>query len=253
MPRTTAFNQHPENAPPYLAANDPLTPAEINNLDGIYRKRAQSVQSIDRMIGTLRDTLTKTGLAGDTVVVFSSDNGFHLGDHGLNAGKQTAFSTDVHVPLVVAGPGVRQGARVAQLAENIDLRPTFEELAGVTGSGTADGSSLVPLLRTGRPAGDWRQLALIEHHGPATAATDPDQQSAKDGTPPAYTAVRAADSTFVQYLDGTMEYYDRTSDPDEMHNIATALPAERVQALRATLERMEACQGATACTAAARP
>lgn len=259
VPRTSAFNKHPENAPPYLAANDPLTQKEIATLDGIYRKRAQSVQSIDRMIGTLRGTLSKAGIADDTVVVFSSDNGFHLGDHGLNIGKQTAFSTDVHVPLVVAGPGIRKGARVDHLAENVDLRPTFEDLAGITGPDTADGNSLVPLLRTGKPAGDWWQLSLIEHHGPKTAepdtaaaAGDPDKQSTKDGTPPTYTAIRTADWTFVQYLDETMEYYDRTTDPDEMNNIAAAVPAERIKTLQASVKKMEACQGATACTAATR-
>jgi arylsulfatase A-like enzyme len=251
VPRTSAFNKHPENAPPYLAANDPLTPKEIATLKGIYRKRAQSVQSIDRMIGTLRDTLSKAGIADDTVVVFSSDNGFHLGDHGLNIGKQTAFSTDVHVPLVVAGPGIRKGARVDHLAENIDLRPTFEDLAGVTGPSTADGTSLVPLLRNGEPDADWRQLSLIEHHGPRTfAPDDPDKQNKKDGTPPTYTAIRTANWTFVQYLDGTMEYYDRTTDPDEMNNIAGTLPADRVETLRAVVKKMEACKGSAACTAA---
>ncbi|WP_344572505.1 sulfatase family protein [Winogradskya humida] len=256
VPQTSAFNRHPRNAPSYLAANDPLTPQEISTLNGIYRKRAQSVQSIDRMIGTLRDTLSKAGIADHTVVVFSSDNGFHLGDHGLNIGKQTAFSTDVHVPLVVAGPGIRTNTTVDQLAENIDLRPTFEGLAGITSSGTADGTSLVPLLRTGKPAGDWRRLSLIEHHGPKTsepaAPDDPDKQNSKDGTPPTYTAIRTADWTFVQYLDGTREYYDRTTDPDEMNNIAASLPAERVQALQASIKKMEACKGSTACTTATR-
>jgi arylsulfatase A-like enzyme len=259
VPRTSAFNKHPENAPPYLAANDPLAPKEITTLDGIYRKRAQSVQSIDRMIGALRETLATTGVADDTVVVFSSDNGFHLGDHGLNVGKQTAFSTDVHVPLIVAGPGLRRGATVDDLAENVDLRPTFEELAGIASSDAVDGTSLVPLLRTGEPKGDWRQFSLIEHHGPKTArsdaaagAEDPDKQSAKDGTPPTYTAIRAADWTFVQYLDGTMEYYDRRTDSDEMNNVAATLPAEQVEQLRAGVKKLEACKGNQTCVSATR-
>ena len=259
VPRTSAFNKHPENAPPYLAANEPLTPKEITTLDGIYRKRAQSVQSIDRMIGALRETLSTAGVADDTVVVFSSDNGFHLGDHGLNVGKQTAFSTDVHVPLIVAGPGVRRGVTVEDLAENIDLRPTFEELAGISSSGAVDGASLVPLLRTGEPKGEWRQLSLIEHHGPktarldaATGGEDPDKQSTKDGIPPTYTAIRAADWTFVHYLDGMMEYYDRRTDPDEMNNIADELPAEQVERLRAGVKKLEACKGNDMCRPAAR-
>ena len=63
-------------------------------------------------------------------MIFSSDNGFHMGQRRLMEGKQGAWDHDIRVPLVVAGPGVPAGATVSQLAANLDLRPTFEELAG---------------------------------------------------------------------------------------------------------------------------
>ncbi|WP_295662112.1 sulfatase-like hydrolase/transferase, partial [uncultured Nocardioides sp.] len=89
------------------------------------RTRAQMAQSVDR---TLRKIIRAVG--DDTVVVLTSDNGFHLGQHGLGRGKGTAYDTDVRVPLLIAGPGIAPGRR-QEMVNNIDLAPTFEDLAGI--------------------------------------------------------------------------------------------------------------------------
>jgi arylsulfatase A-like enzyme len=245
-PRGPSFDKVPADAPAWLAGREPLSAEEITKIDAAYRKRAQSVLSIDRMIGSLRQTLEKAGVADRTVVVFSSDNGFHLGEHRLAAGKQTAFDHDVHVPLVMAGPGIREGAAVDATVQNIDLRPTFEELGGVTPGPAVDGRSLLPLLRDGRAAG-WRKTGLIEHHGPNNAADDPDRQTSAAGNPPTYAALRAPDFTYVEYEGGAREYYDRTTDPDELANTAARLPADRATQLHDALESLRACKGADAC------
>ena len=67
-----------------------------------------------------------TGQARNTVFVFSSDNGYHLGEYRLPSGKQTAFDTDILVPLIVAGPGIAPGSVNPAITENVDLRPTFD-------------------------------------------------------------------------------------------------------------------------------
>ncbi|KUL25715.1 sulfatase family protein [Actinoplanes awajinensis] len=225
-PRGPSFDTLPADAPAWLAGRAPLTDGQMTAIDTAYRKRAQSVLSIDRMIGNLRQTLEKAGLAGRTVVVFSSDNGFHLGEHRLTAGKQTAFDHDVHVPLMMAGPGVRRGVSIDAAVQNIDLRPTFEELSGLTPGPAVDGRSLVTLLHDGRAIG-WRTTGLIEHHGPGYAADDPDKQTPASGTPPTYAALRGPDFTYVEYDNGAKEYYDRSTDPDELTNTAAELPADR--------------------------
>lgn len=245
-PRGPSFDTLPADAPAWLAGREPLTAEEIAKIDAAYRKRAQSVLSIDRMIGNLRQTLKKAGVADRTVVVFSSDNGFHLGEHRLAAGKQTAFDHDVHVPLVMAGPGVREGATVDAAVQNIDLRPTFEELGGVTPGPAVDGRSLLPLLRDGQAAG-WRRTGLIEHHGPNNAADDPDKQTPASGNPSTYAALRGPDFTYVEYEGGATEYYDRTTDPDELANTAARLPADRVTQLHDMLENLRTCKGNDAC------
>jgi arylsulfatase A-like enzyme len=249
-PRGPSFDKLPANAPAWLAGRQPLTAKQTATIDASYRKRAQAVQSVDRMIGNLRETLNKAGIADRTVVVFSSDNGFHMGEHRLTPGKQTAFDTDVHVPLIVAGPSVRKGASVDATVENIDLRPTFEGLGGIASSPEVDGRSLMPLLRDGQAKG-WKQAGLIEHHGPNNAADDPDKAAPQSGNPPTYAALRTPDYTYVEYADGTKEYYDRINDPNELANKAGELPQTTAAKLHSTLEQLRRCRGGDACRAAA--
>jgi arylsulfatase A-like enzyme len=250
-PRTKAFNKLPTHAPPWLSSRTPLTATEKAHIDTAYRKRVQDVQSIDRMIGDLQAGLAEAGVAQNTDIVFSSDNGYHLGEYRLNPGKMTAFDTDIHVPLVVSGPGVRHGQKVAKVAMNVDLAPTFETLGGVTPAQDVEGHSLVPLLRGTSSAG-WRTAALVEHHGPDTDPTDPDLPAKNSGNPPSYEALRTATHTYVEYADGSREYYNRSADPSELHNVAGSLSASARASLHTQLSRMSTCRGAAACWSAAR-
>ncbi|MFD9890383.1 sulfatase [Amycolatopsis sp. NPDC059027] len=254
-PRGKAFDQLPSNPPQWLAGRTPLTDKEKSVIDTGFRKRAQAVQAVDRMVGSLRDTLTKAGVADDTLVVFSSDNGFHMGEYRLNPGKMTAFDTDIHVPLIVAGGaklGVGANKTISNPVENIDLAPTFEKLAGLTPAADVDGHDLMPLL-TGQPVPDGRTTALIEHHGPDFDASDPDKPGKNSGNPATYEALRTVDYTYVEYTtDGSAEFYDRTADPDELNNAAGSLPPDRRAQLHNALQALANCHGQQACSAAER-
>lgn len=251
-PRGPAFDTVPTDAPAWLASRAALTPDETNRIDEVFRKRAQAVQAIDQLIGSVRAAVERAGAAQDTIIMFSSDNGYHLGEHRLNPGKMTAFDTDVVVPLVVAGPRVRAGAIVAVPAQNVDLLPTFEDLAGAGVQADVDGHSLLPLL-TGEPDGGWRTASLIEHHGPDTDTTDPDAPPKDSGNPPTYEALRTATVTYVEYADGSREYYDRVADPDQLHNTYAQLPPSTQAALHTGLQALASCEGAQACWAAGHP
>ncbi len=245
-PRGPAFDTLPTDPPAWLAGRGPLTSKETAQIDTDFRKRVQDVQAVDRMIASLQDTLTKAGVAGNTDIVFSSDNGYHMGEYRLTPGKMTAFDTDVNVPLVAAGPGIRAGSVVSDPAQNIDLAPTFETLTGAATPATVDGRSLIPLL-SGQSDAGWRTASLVEHHGPDTVVADPDHPPKHSGNPPSYNALRTTSYTYVEYTDGTIEYYNRATDPDELHNIAGQLPASTRTALHTDLTAMTNCHGDTAC------
>lgn len=250
-PEGPSFNVLPEHAPPWLANRKPLSPERIARLNTDYVRRVQSVQSVDRMIGNLEKTLRQAHQLRNTVFVFSSDNGYHLGQHGLGRGKLTAFDTDIKVPLVVAGPGIPAGTVNPDVVENVDLAPTFERLAGATVPLTVDGSSLVPLLHGEHPP--WRTLALVEHHGPDRSPDDPDAQGFVAGNPPSYNAIRSKDWTYVRYDTGAREFYYRPNDPSESDNIIGSLSKARISQLDREMDALVHCHGVASCWQAGRP
>jgi N-acetylglucosamine-6-sulfatase len=255
-PRTEAFNALPdESSPPWLRAHRtrPLTKADIAEIDSQFRKRVQAVQAVDQMIGALQQAVAAIGAEKNTYFVFSSDNGLHMGEHRLMPGKQTAFDTDIRVPLIVTGPGVPAGITVQEIVENIDLHPTFAEIAGAAPSASVDGQSLVPLMHGHRPL-RWRTVALVEHHhGPNVDKSDPDEPAPHSGNPPTYEAIRSRDFLYVEYEDGEREHYDIATDPNELHNNFAALSEPVKNALHETAMAVKNCHGAKSCQAAERP
>jgi arylsulfatase A-like enzyme len=275
-PQTPAFGVAPDaSAPPWLKDIPDLSDGDVARIDREFRRRAQAVQAVDKMIGDLLAALAQTGEANNTIFIFSSDNGYHMGDHRLLPGKQTAFDTDIHVPLIATGPGIRPGGTVDEITQNIDLCPTFEDIAGVTPAPNVDGSSLLPLLY-GQSVPEWRAVALIEHHGPMVRTDeDPDAMDfqpdifaerrgarhrrpgaygdgRRHGNPPSYEAVRSARWVYVEYEDGAKEYHDLTADPYELRNSFSALGETQKSALHALVSAIQNCHDAEGCRAAER-
>ena len=247
-PTTPAYDRLPSGASTWLQDHSPLSAREQAAITRDYRKRVEADLAVDDMIGHLEARLRARGIARNTYFIFSSDNGYHMGEYRLSPGKQTAFDTDIRVPLIVTGPGVPAGKTIPQLTSNIDLCPTFEALAGLPDPATADGHSLAGLWHGDNPA-SWRQAILIEHHGPDDNPADPDRQNQQEGDPPSYEAVRTATALYVKYDSGQQEYYDTATDPYELNNIARkGIPAALPRALNA----MKNCHTATTCWAAAR-
>jgi N-acetylglucosamine-6-sulfatase len=248
-PRTPAFGTANANPPKWLAAWPTLSTDDITTIDTDYNLRVEAVQAVDDLIDSLRQTLARTGADKDTYLVFSSDNGYHMGEHELMPGKQTAFDTDIRVPLIVVGPGVPAGVVDDHIAMNIDLCPTFAELAGTPAPPTADGHSLVSLLH-GDKVDRWRSVALVEHVGPDVAPmdpTDPDNELTNGPNPTTYNALRTASSVFVQYNDGETEYYDHASDPYEQTNSIATLGASQRQSFEAKIDSIKNCHSSAQC------
>ncbi len=264
LPPNPSFNVPNTNPPGWLEVHKPLGPGEIKQLNDAFDLRVEAVQAVDRMIGDMMAKLAASGLAKSTYVVFSSDNGYHMGQHTLLAGKQTAFDTDIHVPLIVVGPGVPAGAVDDHVVENIDLCPTFADLGGAPALPTADGHSLVDLIH-GKSVSDWRNVLLVEHKGGTMDPADPDNEQNADGgpgsgpDPTTYDAIRMVspagdggvhETVFVSYVDGETEYYDINADPYEMTNTVGGLAPATVSQYQSVVAAIKACKGTATCWAA---
>jgi arylsulfatase A-like enzyme len=202
-----------------------LSAAEKDEMDTEYRNRARSLASLDDRMQELL-----ASLPDNTYVIFTSDNGYHIGEHRLRSGKTAPYEEDIHVPLLVKGPGVIQG-EAARMALNTDIAPTIAAWAG-TAVPQADGRDLAPLLQG--EAEPWRSAMLVEKL-PVDSAYK-------------YRAVRSGNWLFVRYGNGDTELYDMQADPDQMENLAGQRPnvegalAARLQDLRTCAE--ETCRNA---------
>ena len=265
-PRDPSFDTNNVNPPDWLGTRRPLTPAQITDVDASYRKRVQSVEAVDKLLADTEATLAAEHLTDSTYIVFSSDNGYHLGQHRILRGKQTAFDTDIRVPLIVAGPGVPHGRVMPQVVQNVDLAPTFVDLAGGTPAPSVEGHSLVPLLHPAGAAAPWRTVALVEHHGGNTNPADPDNEGVAASDPTTYDAIRISapqlpgftgpvDAVYVQYRDARheTEFYDIRHDPYERTNIAAQLTAGQRALLHGFLRRLVHCHTGASCWRAGRP
>jgi N-acetylglucosamine-6-sulfatase len=250
-PRTPAFNEASvADKPRWLKNRKALRQLQVSTIDEDFRWRVQAVQAIDELIGTLRSALAARGQLSNTYILFTSDNGLHMGEHRLAAGKQTAFEPDIHVPLVVTGPGVPRGWRLPQLTSTIDLFPTFVQIAGARVPQTVDGRSLKPLL-LGQTPTSWRKGVLVEHHGPDISRGDPDFPGPFGGNPPSYTALRTGTGTYVEYWNGDRERYNLKKDPYELSNTANGLSPSARGTLHSQLSALAECSGVASCWRAA--
>jgi uncharacterized sulfatase len=175
----------------------------------VIRAYYASISFMDANVGRLLDALDRLKLTDNTIVVFMSDHGYNLGEHGQWM-KQMLFEESARGPLLLAGPGVRaKGKGSPRTVEYLDLFPTIAELAGLTPPGDLEGRSLVPLLKD--PMAAWNRPALTQVR----------RGTAADGFFMGY-SIRTERWRYSEWQDGTRgtELYDEKNDPGEMHNLA---------------------------------
>jgi arylsulfatase A-like enzyme len=209
----------------------------------LTRQRAESLFVLDQQIGRLVATLKKTGEYDDTVLMFTSDNGYFLGEHRMRQGKIWTHEPSLRVPFVVSGPGIPHGTRFDPISTE-DIPATILDLGGASPPRPADGSSVVPSFARDR---GWRQPVLVENQ-----VEGPELNAARDRSPTGYagtltgTGLRTARWKYVRYIDGDAELYDLVQDPNELHNVYgrkkyAGVQAQLARAWRAT----RGCAGAT--------
>ena len=194
---------------------------------GYYRL----IKGIDDTVGAVRRELEKRGLAENTVILFCSDNGFFLGDHGL-AGKWFGYEGSVRIPMLLFDPRIspaQQGRRSSQIALNIDIAPTLLQLAGVDVPASMQGSDLSPLFLS--DADPWREDFFYEHHF-------------KHPGIPRSEGLVSREYKYLHYIDEQPVYeelFDLRNDPHEQHNLVhDPQKTELLKEMRARYEVLKA-------------
>lgn len=210
----------------------PFTDEEIRHFrHGYYA----SITFMDAQIGKILDALEEGGHADDTIVVFTSDHGFHIGEQEL-WGKTSNFELDARVPLIIADPSQpeSQGKKTEALAELLNLYPTLAELAGIDGdlNKRLEGVSLAPVVKD--PSASVQDAAFTQHQQPFY------------GPPTNWKAwgysIRTDDRRYTEWraIDGgeviARELYDYSDDPEETRNVAGER-ADEVEQLAARLAK----------------
>ena len=233
IPHRPNYGRAPEGKPALqrqIGTLPPLGAATVTS-DQAILERQRTLLAIEDGVGEILKALKATGQLDNTVIVFTSDNGYFYGEHGLSVERRLAYEESIRLPLLMRYPKViRAGTVRDEFALNIDLAPTLLSLAGVGVPDKVQGRSLLPLLKGERPA--WRDSFLIELYSDKVFP-----RISQMG----YKAVRNGRWKYIHYLelDGMDELYDLKSDPYEMKNVIKEPGAKKaLQQMKAELERL---------------
>jgi N-acetylglucosamine-6-sulfatase len=203
MPRRPNFSEEDVSDKPRYVRG--LPPRHYRGARKFYRAQARTLLAVDDAVRAMVRALKRSGRLDRTVIVFTSDNGFLAGAHRLG-GKLSPYEESVNVPFVVRFPGAR-GRSERGLASNVDLAPTFADLAGARLR--RDGRSLVPLLANRERR--WRKRVLLEWRGS-------NRHAESDINVPKFWGLRSLRYKYVEYRTGERELYDLRRDPYELRN-----------------------------------
>jgi N-acetylglucosamine-6-sulfatase len=236
-PRNPDFNEADVSDKPSNVKDLPLlNQTGINNVDARYRARAEALLGVDDLVQNVVSTLQQQGELKNTVLVFTSDNGFFHGEHRVPQGKVRLYEPSIRVPLLIRAPGLPKGVHRRQPVSNVDLAPTILDFAQAKPGRKEDGISLRSIMSDKL---DWpgRGLDLETYFTPDTTE-DPEDP------PLNYQGVRTDRYLYANYGSGEQELYDLRNDPFELQNAALNPAYSGVKSsLQALLGGMRDCAG----------
>ncbi len=230
LPRPPGFSErNVSDKPPRIRRLPRLTPARTDLIRQKYHQRLESLLSVDDGVDEIIDALRQSGELENTLVIFTSDNGFFHGEHRIWSGKAQVYEPAIRVPLLMRGPGITPGRRPSRIVGNVDLAPTILEAAGLPPRPELDGRSLLPLARG--PVPRWRDYLLLE--GGDRLGLD-------------YDGIRTPRYVYAEHRAGARELYDLRLDPYQLHSVhrSPAYAAVRAE-LEARLTNLRICAGAS--------
>jgi N-acetylglucosamine-6-sulfatase len=242
-PRLPSFNEADvSDKPSWIRQQSKLSSSQISAINKRHENRVESLQAVDDLVAgvvnTLDTTKTPSGAKAldKTYIFFTSDNGYHHGEHRIPKQKWRPYEEDIHMPLLVRGPGIAAGSTTDKLTLNTDYMPTFLDLASAQIPSYADGRPLRPVLDGSVTT--WRSAVLPEEAANYS---------------PAYEGIRTISTVgaparkYLEYSGGVKELYNLGTDPYELTNVynPTAPPSDLVSRLQA----LKGCAGSGCFTA----
>lgn len=212
LPRPPNFNEADVSDKPGFVQSLPvLTDDRIAEDQTLYQCELESLAGVDDGVRQIMRALRGTGELANTLIIYTSDNGFFHGEHRIYTGKTKVYEPSIRVPLLMRGPGIPEGVRVRDLVTNADLAPTIVRATGIDADRIMNGR---PILSDARqPQRLLGRSLLLEARN--------------------YVGIRTERYKYVSYRDGEQELYDLRTDPYELQNLATGLPYGEVQSLLA--------------------
>jgi arylsulfatase A-like enzyme len=222
-PRTANFNEADVSDKPGAVRNLPLlSSSQITDIRRRYRCQLESLLSVDEGVQQMIEALGGRGALDETLIIYTSDNGYFHGEHRIRTEKQRVYEESIRVPLMMRGPGIPAGAMVDDLVTNADLAPTIADAAGVTPRVAVDGRPLIPLAQ--QPGLERNRQLLIEQ--------------------PNLAAIRTPRYLYAEYNTGERELYDLQRDPFELQSRQKDPAYAAVRAtLTNRLHQLESCSG----------
>lgn len=264
-PRDGSFNKPGKDKHWLLRqALNPMSDTSIAFLDDAFRKRWQTLLSVDDMVEKVVKKLEDLQLLNNTYIFYTSDHGFHSGQFSLPIDKRQLYEFDIRVPLMVRGPGIKPNQTVKAPVLNIDLGPTFLDIAGVNLSTVnMDGQSFLSQMAPSLRNGSARPYFLVEHTGEGHSKPDPACPKlgpglshcfpdcvCEDACNNTYACVRTLADENLQYCEfadseSFVEVYNLTSDPHQLENIVKKVDPALLQTMNLRLIKLQSCEGVT--------
>jgi N-acetylglucosamine-6-sulfatase len=228
LPLPPSFNEADvSDKPAAIQRRPPIGVATAAAIQEGYQQRLESLLAADEAVASIVDTLRATGELDQTLILFTSDNGFFHGEHRVPQGKVLPYEPSIRLPLLMRGPGVPAGERLGQLVTNADLAPTIVDAAGARPGRAQDGRSLLDLVKD--PGAQWGRELLLEG-GTNQGLT--------------FAGLRNYRWKYIEYVTAGKELYDLENDAHELNNLAgdPALAPLRA-AMAARLAALRTCAG----------
>ncbi|KAF9164832.1 hypothetical protein DFQ26_000963 [Actinomortierella ambigua] len=248
VPRSPNFNPDDQDKVSWIQTLPKLTQDEEAQLDEKFRNRLRSLQATDELVERVIQRLEDHGQLDNTYIIYTTDNGYHLGTHRMYAGKQTAYEEDVNIPFLIRGPGVAKGRQNDAVATHTHFAATVLRLAGLPTPDHLDAPSIPVLAQDDRNAASFQSETFAVEFWAGAFMENKTFRSTQN----VYKSVRVFGNGnnffYSVWCTGEHELYDLTKDPYQIHNAYAQTLVKKpylIDRLDALLNVLRTCKGQT--------